>query len=167
MQLRTRQSSLHSSSSKQRLTRLSTVRHPLVTCAAGSDKHHGWHWPFSKHTADDVETEIVYVTDTAEADEVIEEPDYVDVDQDSAQQQSVSALGGVGEATAAAAPRETAGAAFSNDASPSIVRQQQADDDFQVRTVECDVALLWFQLSPLGICHQQCQAGTVCSQDVL
>lgn len=61
--------------------------HPNVACAAGSSKsQQGWHWPFSKHTADDAETEIVYVTDTAEADEIIEEPEFDDVDQAGQQQ---------------------------------------------------------------------------------
>jgi hypothetical protein len=55
---------------------------PVVACAASTgseNKQHGWHWPFSKQTADDAETEIVYVTDTAEADEVIEEPEDIDI----------------------------------------------------------------------------------------
>lgn len=58
-----------------------TNRQLSVACSAegSNNKQTGWHWPFSKKTAgDDIETEIVYVTDTAEADEVIEEPEYID-----------------------------------------------------------------------------------------
>jgi len=75
--------SLISPSCKRRCvsSHIHTNRQLNVACSAedSNNKRTGWHWPFSKNTAgDDIETEIVYVTDTAEADEVIEEPEYVD-----------------------------------------------------------------------------------------
>lgn len=107
MQLRATHSCL--SHSKQRPPKRHQQHNilPVVACAAskGPDsKQHGWHWPFSKQTADDAETEIVYVTDTAEADEVIEEPEYIDIadDRQLEQQQAQGVLGASAEAQAAA-----------------------------------------------------------------
>lgn len=71
---------------------------PAVRCAAvagsGTGKRQqGWHWPLgggqrAAENDDDAETEIVYVTDTAEADEVIEEeePDQVEISAQHDQQ---------------------------------------------------------------------------------
>jgi hypothetical protein len=85
------------------------ISRPVVACAAstGSEsKQHGWHWPFSKQTADDAETEIVYVTDTAEADEVIEEPEDIDTIKYRQQEQAHDNL--YDSAAAQAAAREAA-----------------------------------------------------------
>lgn len=86
--------------------------HSTVTrAAAGSDKKHGWHWPFHRSSAADAEgeTEIVYVTDTAEADEVIEEPEYVEAShQEPAQQQPYDGDVEVVQSVAAHQPSDAA-----------------------------------------------------------
>jgi hypothetical protein len=99
---------------------------PIVVCAAsaGSDsKQHGWHWPFSKQTADDAETEIVYVTDTAEADEVIEEPEYIDNANHSQQQQARNHRDEPAAAQAAAA--EAALDADTPESSPQLAAEYE------------------------------------------
>lgn len=77
--------------------------HRAVVCAAaGSSKQQqGWHWPFSRNTADEAETEIVYVTDTADADEIIEETDYVQDVEDGENEQQEAAAGASHPTTAA------------------------------------------------------------------
>lgn len=75
----------------------------MVCAAAGSSKQQqGWHWPFSRNTVDEAETEIVYVTDTAEADEIIEEPDCVAELVNGEREQQEAADGGAYEHTTAA-----------------------------------------------------------------
>lgn len=94
-----------------------------LTCAAAGSERKGW-WPF-RHA--EPETEIVYVTDTAEADEVIEdEADQTDVALQSQQQQQLyhRAAAGVLDTTAAAAPGDAE--------APTANHEQQAVEDQQV-----------------------------------
>jgi hypothetical protein len=80
----------------------------------------GWHWPFSRNTVDEAETEIVYVTDTADADEIIEEPDYVQ-DVEIGEHEQQEAAGGAYDPTTAA---EQAAADMEDVAAPSSSTQQ-------------------------------------------